>query len=223
MTTPIDFGDKQFDYGAGYPTPFSIPDETACRTFRIPASDDDGSWLALFMGLVLTLTVPENWVQFEGAIERDDAAARWVQMMNDAYKLADDLICSTDVETPYWDEDSDVDLSEDVDSQPWYGIVEDVFAPPDGMTFRENVELWSWSGLVALAATPAAAVLFHTVAARFIVAFKAGDVGEVIRVIIDSADGGMVDTSGHAGEVMQMNVYGDPSLDTHDLLIVKVS
>lgn len=124
MTTPMDFGDKEHDYGVGYPTPFSIPDETACRTFKIPASDDNGEWLALVMGLMMTLADPNAWVQFENAIEREDAATRWQQMIDDAYDDAELACPATTIEAPYWDTAADVDDDAELDDQPWYGTLE---------------------------------------------------------------------------------------------------
>jgi len=124
MTNPMNFGDKEYDYGAGYPAPFSIPDETACRTFYIPASDDNGEWLALVMGLMMTLTDPDAWVQFEGSIEREDAAARWQQMIDDAYANAELACPVTTVEAPYWDTPADSDDNAEIVDQPWYGLLE---------------------------------------------------------------------------------------------------
>jgi len=76
------FGDKQYDYGVGYPTPYSIPEETSCFVVPVPK---DTAWQAIFTGLLLTLSQSEAWQQFEGAISKDDAAARWDAMVQDFF------------------------------------------------------------------------------------------------------------------------------------------
>lgn len=221
---PMDFGDKEYNYGEGYPTPFLLPDETVCRRFEIPASDDNGEWLAIFMGLMMWLTEPKHWQQFEGSLSQDDAAAAWQAMIDTAYAEAEDGCPEgCDIETPFWDDASDVEDSDPADTQPWYGTVSDPDAPPDELDFVENAAVWGFTGLVALA-TPelgfAPAILFNTVARKFLIAQKAGDVGEIIRIVIDGKDAASIDTTGHSGEVMTVPIVGDSSLDTHTLYLI---
>jgi len=220
----MDFGDKEYNYGGGYPTPFLLPDETACRRFEIPASDDNGEWLAIFMGLMMTLADPNNWQQFEGALSQDEAAAAWQAMIDTAYEEAE-AGCgeACDVETPYWDDESDVDDNATAEDQLWYGEVTDPTAPADELDFVENILVWTFAGLLAIAGAPAAAIAFTTIAPKFLIAQKAGDVGEVIRIVLDGHDVTTIDTTGHAGEIITTPVVGDPSLSTHQLYLVKVS
>jgi hypothetical protein len=75
-----DFGDKEFDYGVGYPTPFSIPDDTSCWTIPVP---NDGAWQAILLGLLQTLVDEGAWQQYEGAISQEEAAARWSDMFEE--------------------------------------------------------------------------------------------------------------------------------------------
>lgn len=222
MTTPMDFGDKQYDYGAGYPAPFSIPDETACRTFTIPASEDNGEWLALVMGLMMTLADPNAWVQFEGAIEREDAATRWQEMIDQAYADAELACPVTTVDTPYWDDETDVDDEEEIEDQPWYGQVEDPAVAPDELTFIENAAIWAFTGLLAVATIPEAglapAIAFRTIAPKFVVAIRTGDLGRIIRLFVDGNEAARVTDDG-SGDVVEMQIIADPGIEEHQIYL----
>jgi hypothetical protein len=217
----IDFGDKQFR-GVGFPTPVSIPDDTTCRTVIVPAS---GDWLALVMGALEALAEPFNWQQLEGGISRDDAAGRARQMIDDTYDLAEEGTCETEVEAPYWDQAADVAASVPVSSQTWYGKVSDTSAPPAEITFIEQIAIWAFAGFIAYAGQPGAAIFFLTVAPKFILAWKRGDVGELFRIVIDTVEYGTVDTSAYApGEIVTYTVVTNPDADSpHPIYIIKVS
>lgn len=223
MANPMDFGDKQYDYGAGYPAPFSIPDETACRTFKIPASDENGEWLALVMGLMMTLTFPENWVQFEGAIERDDAATRWQEMIDEAYAEADFGCPVTTVDTPFWDTDEDVDDEVEIDEQDWYGYVEDAEAPPGELLFVEDAAIWAFTGLLAVGTgSLPLAIAFRTIAPKMVIAVRTGDFASIVRIVIDGEEAARVDTTGHApGEVINVPIIGNPENEEHQIYLIK--
>lgn len=224
---PINFGDKQYNYGAGYPAPFSIPETTVCRVFKIPADEDNADWLAVFMGAVYALTFPEAWQQFEGAITKDQAAARWAEMIDQAYDDAEIGCASETVPAPYWDnaEDSDDELPRD--DQPWYGYVTDAEAPPDELTFVESAVIWGFTGFIAFATLEIGAypaVVFNTLAKRWVMAFKKEDLGEIIRVIVDAAEVERVDTSTIAeGEIIRVTIVGDPDEEIHTIQLVQVS
>jgi len=216
------FGDKQFK-GVGFPTPLSIPDETVCRTIHIPAS---GEWEALVMGCLYELCVEGKWQQFEGAITREEAAARAQVMFEDMYENVD---CPSGiVEAPYWDDAEDVDDSLPADEQPWYGTVSDPEAPPDELDFVENAAVWIFTGFLAVATLEigaAPAILFHTIAPKFLLATKRGDIGEIIRILVDGEEAARVDTSGYAaGDIIRTPIVADPSITTgHDIMLVQVS
>lgn len=213
MTDPINFGEKQHDYGVGYPTPFSIPDETTCRTFQVPASDENAEWLALVMGLMMTLTFPENWVQFEDAIDRDEAAARWQEMIEQAYVEAQEGVCGAPVPAPYWDSESDADDEASGETQEWYGeVVED--------DFRGDISQWLITGFLASTGNVGAAIQFHTLASQFRLAWKRGNVGGIVRVFVDSADVGTVDTFADTPDIYEQTYVGDPDLEEHDILMM---
>lgn len=217
------FGEKKFDQ-AGYPTPTSIPEDTSCLTINIPANDE---WWSLVVGLLYSLILDFNWQQYEGGISREDAAARWQIMFEDSLKLASETnSCDAGmVQTPYWDTATDVEADETVEMQTWYGEVTNPTAPPGELTFAENILVWTFTGLIALA-TPelgfAPAILFHTIAPKFLIAQKAGDVGEIINIVVNGKSYAQVDTTGHAGEIMNTSIIGDASLDTQQLLIYSV-
>jgi len=220
------FGEKKFT-GVGYPTPVSIPDDTTCLTLRVPASDE---WWAVVVGMLYSLILEWNWQQFEGGLDRDVVAARWQVMLEDALNVAEttNTCFNETVPAPYWDTDADVDDEAEPDVQTWYGEVSDPNVPPDELTFVENAGIWAFTGFLAVATWEvgaAPAVLFHTIAPRFVLAMRKGDVGEIIRILVDGQDAASVDTSGYAeDDVIEIPILADPSIETgHDIMIVQVS
>lgn len=221
MSDNPNFGEKEFP-GVGFPTPVSIPDDTACRTLKIPAS---GDWQAVTMGALLALTYPENWQQLEGGISRDDAAAAAAAMIQQAYDDVD-LPCPVNtVDTPFWDDASDVGDEADKDTQIWYGEVTNPTDPPGELTFEENALVWVFTGLLAIA-TPevgfAPAIAFHTLAPKFILAQKRGDIATFIRIILNGQDMVSVDTSDYSpGDLIEIPVVGaEESEGGYDLLVL---
>jgi len=169
----VDFGDKVFK-GVGFPTPFSLPDETTCRTLEIPAS---GDWQAVVMGALLALVYPENWQQFEGGITRDEAADRALDMVWDLY---DNLQCGGTTIAPYWDdEDGDDATGEpEIEDFPWY----------------ENLADFAVTAFLAVSFSPGAAVRFVTIARKIRLAFRSRDYGAILKIFIDGDEVGEVDT-----------------------------
>lgn len=127
------------------------------------------------------------------------------------------------VQTPFWDDASDVGDDAPDDAQIWYGQVADVAAPPAELTWFENTAIWVFTGLLAFSGTPAAAIAFRTIAPKFVIAQKAGDVGEVIRIVVDAQDVGRVDTTGRAGQIIETPIVADPDLSTHQIYLIKAS
>jgi hypothetical protein len=100
-------------------------------------------------------------------------------------------------------------------------------APADELTFVENAVIWILSGFIALVLVPAlpagvaAGLAFRTLATRFTLAFRRGDIIEQIRIIIDAKDYTVVDTSTVAeGELIEVNINGLDEADFHDILLV---
>lgn len=132
-----------------------------------------------------------------------------------------------DMPAPYWDDDEDVDDEMPVEEQDWYGMVTNPSAPADELTFVENAVIWIITGFIALVLVPAlpagvaAGLAFRTLATRFTLAFRRGDIIEQIRIIIDAKDYGTVDTSTVSeGEIIEIDVNGLDEADFHDILLV---
>jgi len=132
-----------------------------------------------------------------------------------------------DYPAPYWDDDEDVDDEAPAEEQDWYGMVTNPSAPADELTFVENAVIWIFTGFIALVLAPAlpagvaAGLAFRTLATRFTLAFRRGDIIEQIRIVIDAKDYGTVDTSTVAeGETITVDVNGLDEADFHDILLV---
>lgn len=212
------FGEKNFAaVTPKYPTPVEVPEEMGCRQFSIPAST---AWFALVMGCLMQLAEEENWQQYSGGITASDAAAAAQTIIDSGY---DNGTCGTggNIPTPYWDTATDVDDESDPAEQAWYGYVDDPELPPDELTFVEDIGIWVMTGFLAVSGTPAAAILFNTVAEDFVLAMRGNDVGEVIRVIVDAKQHALVDTTGKDGEIIEVPIFTDPDVSPHTILLVK--
>ncbi len=220
------FGEKLFPQ-VGYPTPTAIPDETSCLTLEIPASDE---WWAIVVGVLYTLILEWNWQQFEGGLDRDVVAARWQIMLENALDVAGATnSCPTNtIDAPFWDDAEDIDDELPITEQPWYGTVSDPEAPPEELDFVENAAIFALTGFLAVATWEigaAPAILFHTIAPKFVLAMKRGDVGEIIRILVDGEEAARVDTTSYAeGDLIDVPIIADPAITTgHDIVIVQVS
>jgi len=220
------YGEKLFK-GVGYPTPVSIPEDTSCLILQVPA---DAAWWGITVGLLYSLILEWNWQQFEGGLERDVAAARWQTMLEDALEVAattNSCNAPTNVPTPYWDEDQDVEDEAPPETQTWYGYVTDPEVPPGELTFVEQASIWAFTGFLALATWEigaAPAILFNTIAPSFVLAVRRGDAGAIIRILVDGQDAATVDTSAMTeGDVAYQAIIADPAFETHDLMLVQVS
>lgn len=201
----------------GFPTPNDVPVDVGYIIFYFPNSPE---FPQLILGAVKELTKDYNWYQW-GEMLPEDAAEAFKQIVTEApYNLFPD----EGVPTPFWDDSSDLEDQEPADVQPWYGEVTDPEAPPGEITFVENVGIWVITGFIAYSGQIGAAVFFNTIAPRFVLAWKRGDVGEIIRIVVDAADYGSVDTSSYAeGDIIEVDVVADPDLETHDIYLVKES
>jgi hypothetical protein len=128
---------------------------------------------------------------------------------------------------PYWDSEEDVDDEAPIEEQTWYGEVTNPTAPANELTFVENAVIWIITGFIALVLSPAlpagvaAGLAFRTLATRFTLAFRRGDIIEQIRIVIDAKDYGTVDTSTVAeGGIIEVNVDGLDEAAYHDILLV---
>jgi len=210
---------KHFEGQRGYPTPDTLPEDTACRVFRVPASDE---WLGVLMWAAEQLTKPENWYDW-GSYSPQDAADAWEAIVEQAYEDSLTGTCggSTNVPTPFWDDVSDVDDEATPEEQTWYGYVTDLDTAPS-TTFVEDALLWTFTGILAVGVDPGLAIAFHTVAPKLMVAIKSDPVA-VIRVWFDDILQGEYTDSDATDGIINAVAIGDPALDGHDLYIVNAT
>lgn len=200
----------------GFPTPNYVPVVDGYILFRLPANNE---WAGLLLGAAGLLANPYNWYQW-GDMLPDEAAEAFREIVNDApYNTIEQQM-----PTPYWDEDADVDDELPADIQPWYGYLAD---PDDPLTFVEQASIWTITGFLAVATWEvgaAPAILFQTIAPKFALAMRRGDLGEIIKIFIDGVEAAQVDTSpASPGEIINVPIAADPSLSSHDIVIVQVS
>lgn len=172
-------------------------------------------WAPVLMAAVNQLLMPSTYLGTHDEI---------ILALNRAANLQwllQNPVTSSGFPTPFWDEGQDVDDQEPASTQTWYGEVPDAEAPADDLDFVEQAGIWIITGFIAYSGNIGAAIFFHTIANSFVLAFNRGDVGEIWRVIVDSAEYGRVDTSAAAtNEVVELPVAaGDGE---HDIYLVKV-
>jgi len=206
------FGEKTFGKHTGYPTPETTPETTSCLTLQIPTSS---AWWAIYTGLLLSICSEDAWQQYEGGMSREDAAAEAFAIFTDANERAQTDSCDITVPAPYWDDETDVDAEEPVEDQAWYGE-----AAGEPLTFVERVGIWVITGFIAYSGQIGAAITFTTIAPRFVLAWKTGDLGGIIRIVIDSADAGTVDTYSASPGLLERDFVGDPEVENHTVLQV---
>jgi len=198
-------------------TPPSLPEAIQCRSLQIPSSKE---WLGIFNQAILQLGNESNYEQVN---DTDLTAAEVAEYCLQAY---DDWLESTcasgtpEIPTPFWDDVTDTDDEETPALQPWYGYVTDPDLPADELTFVEDAAIWAFTGLLAVSGTPAAAILFNTSAPSFVLAMRGESFAEVVRVVLDAEDAASIETTGDPDELIELPLYPDPSLSTHDILII---
>jgi hypothetical protein len=200
---------------SSFPQPVPAPDAEPDEAGTLLSVAYSWRWREVLMASIDQLLNPATW---EG--EHDEI----ILALDRALELKILLQGSTPVvQTPFWDDASDVDDDASIDMQTWYGYVSDPVAPPGELTFFEDATIWAFTGLLAFTGTPAAAIAFRTVAPKFVLAQRAGDVGEIIRIVIDAEDYATIDTSGRAGEIIRTPVSTTSGTEMHDILIIKQS
>lgn len=200
MVTP----GKNYPGQKGFPTPDTTPEEFGCRVFRFPNNDD---WAGLLMGAIQSLESPYNYYQW-GALTEVEAADAWRDFV--AASFVED--CAVQAPTPYWDDTTDLDDQMPADEQIWYGT--------QNGSFVEDLGVWTIAGFLAYSGDIGAAITFLTLAPRFRLAWKTGNLGGIIRVIIDGADAGTVDTFAASDGVIERDFVGDPEETEHSILMV---
>lgn len=165
------------------------------------------AWQQVLMAAVDQLLLPSTWL---GTDEEKTLALNRAQNLK--YLLTEPA-GEPGIPTPYWDDESDLDDQETPAEQPWYGVYFEG-------EFHEVVENWIIAGFIAYSGQPGAALTFLTLAPRFRLAWKTGNLGGIIRVIIDGADAGTVDTFSDVDGIIEQDFLGDPDEDEHQILMV---
>lgn len=180
-------------YGLGFPTPSATDAATLCRIVQLP---DDTAFLSVFMGALALLENPDNWQQI-GDMTPEASAQAFVDII---YNMYQNNTCFVDVEAPFWDDGTDADAEAPADDQPWYGELVEVMsgmgAAEPTLEWHEELRLWIVTAFVAYAGTPAAAIAFYPFARKFVLAFKAGTAGAIVRVFFDGLHLANIDTYG---------------------------
>lgn len=201
-----------------YLTPNAPPEGRFCRQLQIP---DDPAWVGAVDGALSQLAEAGSWREY-GDQTPEETADQMLAMLEEAWAL-EGCGGATGVPTPFWDDVTDTDDEETPAAQTWYGYVDDPDLPADELTFIENAGIWVFTGFLALSGTPAAAILFNTLAPRFVLAMRGDDFSEVIRIIFDGMDQATVTTSGDPDELIEIPVIGEDDGGSHQLLIVRKS
>lgn len=218
-----------------YPNPDNYPEYSFPQALTPPEVDPDDPDLEMILveynpawSEVLAAAC-DQMMQYSSWAGDHDAKILAVNRANNLKWLLQTPVAPGDegVPAPYWDSDEDVDDEEPVDDQDWYGEVTNPTAPADELTFVENAVIWIFTGFIALVLSPAlpagvaAGLAFRTLATRFTLAFRRGDIIEQIRIVIDAKDYGTVNTGDVAeGEVIEIDVNGLEDLSAHDILLV---
>jgi hypothetical protein len=212
----------------GYNRPFAHPTSSFNTPVQAPSSDPDegvlvqatfnAEWLPYVLGALYQLTLQTTW---KGTPEEIlEAQYRAIILMH-LFGVGE----PSEVETPFWDDETDVDDNAPTDDQPWYGQVTNPTAPAGELDFVESVALWIFTGLVAVAtfevAGIAPAIAFHTTVEKFIILQKRGDVAETIRFVVDGQDAKFVNTAPYApGEIIETPIITPQTGGGHDILII---
>jgi len=195
-------------------TPPDMGSDEVCRNLTIPNTQQ---WLGIFNAAILTLTNVYNYEQlYDTDLTPEECAAKAMEIYEEYLNPG---VCAT-VPSPYWDDETDNEEEAYTETQTWYGAVTDWLAPVGELNFEQNIALWALTGFVAYAGGVGSAIFFRTTAKRFIIAIEAGDLPEIIRVVVDSAEYN-IDTTGLEGTIIEQEVVTDPDLEDHDIYVIK--
>lgn len=89
------------------------------------------------------------------------------------------------------------------------------------LTFAENAAIWTLTGLLAFSGTPLAAIAFLTVAPKFVIDMRTGNLGGIVTMYVDGIPAAVVDTHADAVGVLRTMLVGNPDNDTHQIYIQK--
>lgn len=89
------------------------------------------------------------------------------------------------------------------------------------LDFVEQAAIWSFAGLLAVSATPLAAIAFLTVAPSFVIAMRTGDLGAIVTIYVDGVPAAVVDTYADAPGMLFQSIVADPDTETHQIYVQK--
>jgi len=188
----------------GFPTPNTASEESAYLLFLF----NDPLWAQYILGACTALTFEWDWYE-AGDLSPLEAADAFNEIVQEApYNLQ-----SSDVPPPYWDTVGDSDDESSPTEQTWYGQYFEG-------TFTEVLENWVIAGFIASSGNVGAAIAFLTIAPKFRLAFKTGNIGGIIRIFIDAADYGTVDTNSEEDGIIYKDFVAGPETDTHQVYVV---
>jgi len=199
---------------SGYLTPDNASEAAVWRSFHIP---NDTAWLGLFMGVLAPALNEEAWRKY-GELTPEECAHIWQEIFFSWQDAPGEQI-----DTPFWDNTTDVNDELPADEQPWYGYVIDAATPPTGLDFVTDIALWIITGFVAAGLGGVTglvpALFFRTQAAKFVLKYQNGvNAGNIIRFFIDGVklyegvDSGI-------DEITDVKIVADPDEDMHDIYI----
>lgn len=192
---------KNFSGQRGFPTPDTLPETSACRTFFIPANDD---WLGLLDGAIAILR--EEWAYYQwGSFTPAEAAQKWNEIINQAYEDSLTEVCGV-VPAPYWDDTdgSDADDEAPEDDQDWYGFW-------DGETFLESISYWAVTAFLATGVSEGAAIEFITPLRKFRLLLKRDPHGAKLLVYMDANIFQLVDLFSATEDVVSVDIVSPGS------------
>lgn len=174
------------------------------------------------MGAVAVLAEEWRWYPY-GDLTPAEAADAWNDIINQVFfdSVYGGGVCAAPVQTPFWDDDVDVDDEAPADDQRWYGYVTDAASPPSSLTFVEDAAIWTVTGFILLSlggAGIAPALFFRAKAPAFVMQHRNDNAGDIIRYFID---GSLVSewSDDGSGDIIDVPLSGDPDNETHDVYV----
>lgn len=89
------------------------------------------------------------------------------------------------------------------------------------LDFVEQAAIWTFAGLLAVSGTPLAAIAFLTVAPKFVIAMRTGNLGAIVHIYVDGIEAAVVDTHADTAGVIETILFGDPANETHQIYVQK--
>jgi len=166
-------------------------------------------WQQVLLAACWHLLNPATWQGTDEEIILAQNRAETLRLM-----LTEPVALDDDVPAPYWDTESNSDDELPAAEQEWYGI----FIDPEG--FQATMENWVIAGFIAYSGQIGAALTFLTLAPKFRLAWKRGDLGGIIKVFIDGAEAAEVDTYSATPDIIEREFVTDPAEDEHEILMV---